>query len=69
MFGGLFKGLRSNKPINTAHTPSLHVQEQMKALQRIQKLNQQNARKIDSMPDFDARNREMLRRQQEMMRR
>jgi ribosome maturation protein Sdo1 len=69
MIGGLFKGLRSNRAISSAHPPSIQVQDQMKALRRMQELNQKNAKVMNKVPDFDSRNQEMLRKNQEMLRR
>lgn len=69
MLGGLFRGLKSNKALNSASPPSSQVQQQMQQLQQLQQLNKRAAGAVNKVPDFDAKNRAMLERQAEMMRR
>lgn len=68
MFGKFFgKKLNSNQAINSAHIPSVEVQDAMKNLERIKQLNAMNERAVNNMPNLDARTQEMMRRNNERL--
>lgn len=69
MFGNLFKGLRSNKPINSIHASS-QVQQQQEILRQLQMTAQQQSKTVqrssnqvdDQMAHLFEKNKNLLNR-------